>query len=284
VAARYGGEDLALILPGTDEAGAVKIAEAIRAAIEALALPHAGNSSCGGIVTASAGIAIAGTKDADYDPVSLIKVADELLYEAKHAGRNQVVSPAARLATSVSPPIPDEEARVAIVESYLHSKAGWRSNELDRIAQLAASILHAPIALVSLIGRDDKVFVGRYGLDTESTGRDVSFCAHVIAGDRPMIESDALEDQPFNDNALTTGDLNIRFYAGAPLITSDAAQVHLGVLYVIGHEDRPALTEHEKQRLNELARLAMNSIERDLIASPAISDGRSPLHDRREVA
>jgi diguanylate cyclase (GGDEF)-like protein len=284
VAARYGGEELALILPGTDEAGAMKTAEAIRAAIEALALPHAGNNSCGGVVTASAGIAITGSKDTGYDPASLIRTADDLLYEAKRTGRNQVMSSAARPADPVPPPIHSEESRAEMVETYLYLKAGMRSNELDRIAQLAARILHTPIALVSLVGRDKQVFVGRYGLDVKGTGRDASFCAHVITGDHPMVIPDAREDPRFKDNALVTGGLNLRFYAGAPLITSDEAQVHLGALCVIDREARPALTEHEKQRLNALARLAVNCIEQDLIRPPVVSDGSSPLYDNRDVA
>jgi len=85
--ARYGGEEFAVILPSTDAVGAIKIADSLRLAIEGLELPHAYSPLCN-IVTISMGIAskIASEKES---PADLIEMADEALYEAKNAGRNQ---------------------------------------------------------------------------------------------------------------------------------------------------------------------------------------------------
>lgn len=87
--ARYGGEEFAIILPATDRAGALGIAESMRATVAALALPHPG-SPLGGIVTISAGVT---TAQAPQDPSAahLIEAADRALYEAKRGGRNRVV-------------------------------------------------------------------------------------------------------------------------------------------------------------------------------------------------
>ena len=90
VAARYGGEEFAMILPGHDPAAAGARAERLRAAIEALRLPHAGSATAPWI-TVSVGVA---TRGADGDDVSLIAAADAALYRAKRAGRNRVVAAA----------------------------------------------------------------------------------------------------------------------------------------------------------------------------------------------
>ena len=87
--ARYGGEEFAVILPNTDLAGALVVGEAIRAAIVALALPHAGGA--GQHVTASIGVATAiPGGEAGTSKLELMHQADAALYQSKHAGRNRV--------------------------------------------------------------------------------------------------------------------------------------------------------------------------------------------------
>ncbi|HZV67616.1 MAG TPA: sensor domain-containing diguanylate cyclase [Telluria sp.] len=90
VAARYGGEELVVLLPGTDVAGAIVVAENIRTAIEDLELKHAGNIT--GYVTVSAGVEAFAPVRYETEPVDLIKAADQALYQAKSLGRNRVYS------------------------------------------------------------------------------------------------------------------------------------------------------------------------------------------------
>ncbi len=85
--ARYGGEEFVLLLPNTDLEGTFVVADRVRAAVEALAEPHA--KSLHGIVTISVGItAFVPTHDAK--PADLIEAADAALYDAKREGRNRV--------------------------------------------------------------------------------------------------------------------------------------------------------------------------------------------------
>ena len=92
VVARYGGEEIAIILPSTDPAEALKIAEAVRTAIEDLNIEHAGNPEGGNKVTASLGVAtaLARAGGAIRMPESLVLSADKALYMAKSEGRNCV--------------------------------------------------------------------------------------------------------------------------------------------------------------------------------------------------
>jgi diguanylate cyclase (GGDEF)-like protein/PAS domain S-box-containing protein len=85
--ARYGGEEFVVILPNTESAGALHIANEICEALRSRRLPHSGNTP--GIVTISAGCATMIPKFGKHAP-DLIELADKALYKAKFNGRNQV--------------------------------------------------------------------------------------------------------------------------------------------------------------------------------------------------
>ena len=90
MAARYGGEEIAILLPETDVGGAVKIAEDVQAAIAALRIPHDGSPN--GYVTVSLGVASCAPAAKPQTPLttwqSLLHAADKALYSAKKSGRN----------------------------------------------------------------------------------------------------------------------------------------------------------------------------------------------------
>jgi diguanylate cyclase (GGDEF)-like protein/PAS domain S-box-containing protein len=90
--ARYGGEELAVILPETDSAGAIYIAEQVRQAVERLMVPHSGNREGNSYVTVSIGVttAVPSVGGTVKMPEGLLLTADSALYKAKHHGRNRV--------------------------------------------------------------------------------------------------------------------------------------------------------------------------------------------------
>src|ERR1700716_555654 len=89
-AGRNGGEEFCLLLPNTASHRALEIGETVRAAVQALAMPHA--TSLYQTVTVSVGVACAKPNDSQR-PGDLIEAADAALYAAKHRGRNAVVEP-----------------------------------------------------------------------------------------------------------------------------------------------------------------------------------------------
>ena len=91
-AARVGGEEFALLLPGSDTEAACEAAERVRLAIAAAATPLAGTEHDVVQITASAGVA-SSCEIMDATPLELYRAADEALYRAKAAGRNCTVGP-----------------------------------------------------------------------------------------------------------------------------------------------------------------------------------------------
>jgi diguanylate cyclase (GGDEF)-like protein len=96
VAARYGGGQIAMILPLTAIAGAVEVAEKIRSAVDALRFPHQGNPAGSGWLTVSIGAAAALSRESGpinfKMPEGLLLAADSALYKATNEGRNRVAT------------------------------------------------------------------------------------------------------------------------------------------------------------------------------------------------
>ena len=131
--------------------------------------------------------------------------------------------------------------------------------DFDDITRLAAHICGVPIAAISLVDAERQWPKSIVGFPAAEAPRDMSFCAHAILQKHVMVIPDTRADVRFADNPYVTGDADIRFYAGAPLITEDGHA--LGSLCVVDRIPRQ-LTSDQEEALRLLARLVTSQLER----------------------
>lgn len=128
----------------------------------------------------------------------------------------------------------------------------------DRICRMAAEYFKVPTALISLVDRDRQWFKSRVGFDEPQTPISQSFCAFTIQGREVLEVRNAVLDPRFQDNPLVTREQGIRFYAGAPLLTSSGYAI--GSLCIIDKAEQQ-LSLTERQQLRDMATMVMEQVE-----------------------
>jgi len=142
----------------------------------------------------------------------------------------------------------DETARLATLRHYriLDTEP---EQAFDDLTLLASHICGTPIALITLVDADRQWFKSRVGVTLTETARSVAFCARAIEQSDITVVPDALDDARYRENPLVVGELGIRFYAGAPLVTPEGHA--LGTLCVIDKVPR-RLTPAQMEALDAL--------------------------------
>lgn len=147
----------------------------------------------------------------------------------------------------------ESEARRLLALDDLEILDTAPEERFDRITRMAAQVLDAPNAMITLVDRDRqwaKSFAGPPEGRVPEVPREQSFCRFTLVDDRPLVVPDARVDERFADNPLVTGPPGIVFYAGAPIHARDGSPV--GALCVTDSTPRE-LTPEQREVLEQLA-------------------------------
>ncbi|KAL6079960.1 putative mitogen-activated protein kinase kinase kinase 11 at C-terminar half [Balamuthia mandrillaris] len=160
----------------------------------------------------------------------------------------------------IFPPNPEDERARLMELRKQHILDTDYEEAFDRITTLAARLFNVPIAIVSLVDKHRQWFKSCVGLAARETPRCDAFCAWAILPKKPecLVVPDATKDERFWLNPLVLGPPSIRFYAGAPLVTSN--NYKLGTLCIIDSQPR-TMSEAEIQTLTDLAAIVMQAME-----------------------
>ncbi|MBV8165493.1 MAG: GAF domain-containing protein [Alphaproteobacteria bacterium] len=150
----------------------------------------------------------------------------------------------------------EEAGRIAALVQYniLDSRA---EEPFDRLADIAAELFDAPIALVSLVDGARQWFKSKVGLTAQEMPRDWGFVSRVIARKAVLVIPDTAKEATLKEGGPKSAP--IRFFAGAPLLTGDGHA--LGAVCVLDRRARKNLSAHERRLLQHLADIVMEQIE-----------------------
>jgi PAS domain S-box-containing protein len=156
-----------------------------------------------------------------------------------------------------------EKEQRRLTELYSLNLIGTpEEKSFDQITNLASRLFGVPISLITLITEDKQWFKSCVGLpdnlkESRSTERSAAFCHCVVADGNPLVVQDSTMDERFINNRFVK-EYNIRFYAGAPIITKHNNV--LGSLCIIDTKPR-LFSEEELNTLIDLSNWVKAEIE-----------------------
>lgn len=170
---------------------------------------------------------------------------------------------------------PNEEQRIKALRRYKILDTP-PDGSFDHLTKLASTLFNMPIAIISLVDENRIWFKSHEGVDFEQVDRDPGLCASAILKDDIYIVEDALRDPRVLTNPLVTGKFGLKFYAAAPLKTSDG--YNLGTFCIIDKKQR-YLTEPQKEILQRLADIVIDEMELRLAARNLLEDTHQHLQN-----
>jgi len=176
--------------------------------------------------------------------------------------------------STVSATVNDPGRLAALRHLFLLDSPPTRS--FDRLTQLAAQLLEAPVSLLTLVDSDRQFFLSSAGLpeplhSARQTALELSICQHAVAEGRPLIIGDTRADPVLADNPAVK-QMGVAAYAGIPLVVAEGHAV--GTLCVLDFvvrdwtDDQLAILAHltditmDEMRLHVQDRIALRRRER----------------------
>ena len=174
-----------------------------------------------------------------------------------------------------------DPARLAAVHRYEILDAPT-DGQFDTIAAAAAALCGTPIATVSIVDAERVWFAAAKGLDgVTQVGTEAGLCASACCADGPYVVNDAAIDPRTLEHPLVRGELGLRFYAAAPIVTCDGH--HLGTVTAIDAMPRE-LTEAQRTVLGHLADQVAQHLELRLATITAVRAERQLRDDAEQRA
>ncbi|GMK57905.1 hypothetical protein CspeluHIS016_0407390 [Cutaneotrichosporon spelunceum] len=158
-----------------------------------------------------------------------------------------------------APPSPHEAKRLKALYSFNIMHTSTDAN-FDRIVHMIKLVFKVKIGFITMVDGDHAWFKAKAGFDAQYTSRATSFCGHTILADddEPLVVLDALKDWRFCNNPNVVGPPNVRFYAGAPLQSSNGYNV--GSLCLVDDTPRPEFPPRSRHILKEFAAIVMREM------------------------
>jgi PAS domain-containing protein len=125
--------------------------------------------------------------------------------------------------------------------------------QFDCITRLAAQFFGAPMAAISFVAHDRSWFKATYGFHQAQLARSASFCSYTIGCPEALVIPDAPADERFAGLAFVGGHPRVRFYAGAPVVTTEGFAV--GAVAIMDTRPRGPLSESEICTLHDFSAL-----------------------------
>ncbi|MEU6075380.1 GAF domain-containing protein [Micromonospora sp. NPDC047074] len=165
-----------------------------------------------------------------------------------------------------------DPARLAAVRRYEILDAPT-DGAFDDIAAVAVAVCGTLISTVSIVDADRVWFAASRGLEgVTEVGVEPGLCASAFCVDGPYVVTDALVDPRTLDHPLVRGELGLRFYAAAPIVTSDGH--HLGTVTAIDVISQE-LTGEQSEVLSRLAAIVARQLDLRLAALQAVRAERA---------
>lgn len=165
---------------------------------------------------------------------------------------------------SLPPPVPEnEKKRVEALHRYVPRGAKPQQDKaIEKLVRLASEFCDVPIVLVNLIDEKEVFQQACFGQKGMTIARTDSICQFTIMQDDILEVKDAQTDPLFCNNPFVTGEMQLRYYASAPLRTPDG--YNIGTLCLLDSKPK-ALNASQKRALGTLADVVVSRMEINML-------------------